>query len=596
MRLLNVQTHKLEEFYGSDVPEYAALSHTWGNEEITFQDIAIDPYRRKTGWTKILRSAAEAEKHSCKYIWIDTCCIDKTSSAELSEAINSMFRWYRKCKVCLAHLQDVSEAPKAMVTLIEVDSEPVTPPGSLLSPLPARKSFSEARWFERGWTLQELIAPRTLYFYDSTWNRIGEKKELSKEISNITGIDEDIIYDQKLLYTKSIAQKMSWVSERETTKMEDLAYCLMGIFGVNMPLLYGEGERAFVRLQEEIMKQNYDHSLFAWNHDFPTDAYGTNRLLDRSPEGIGAFAPHPSAFNQCADIVPYTTRTEPYATTNRGIQIHLRVLEHVVPNKSHTHLAILQCHHRDNLNTAIALPIAPVSVPGPSSLEVEFYRTADEDLLDIEYSLATKSRSQRIYLLASGPIWLSQLPRNSYRCWLRDHGQELGVRFHKARYCQYPIPITTTIEDGSKSWNYKNNSMVWTKDWRGTRAALYFSKNNGPAFVVVLTLAYRSFDEGYPRMHIHIKSVHDSMKGPISAVLRQVNLRRILEEDFPPLKQGQELAEVQTTFPFESRVMTVRVKREIIHDEEVFVLDLLFSGVKRRNSEANGPPGEGSQD
>ncbi len=95
MRLLNVETLRLETFYGSDVPEYAALSHTWGDEEVTFQDLTTDLGRKKKGWTKVFGSATEAKKHGCKFIWIDTCCIDKTSSAELSEAINSMFRWYR---------------------------------------------------------------------------------------------------------------------------------------------------------------------------------------------------------------------------------------------------------------------------------------------------------------------------------------------------------------------------------------------------------------------------------------------------------------------------------------------------------------------
>ncbi|KAF1963977.1 HET-domain-containing protein, partial [Bimuria novae-zelandiae CBS 107.79] len=185
MRLLNVITLKLETFNGPDVPKYAALSHTWGDEEVTFQDIMAGSGVGKIGWIKIIRSAAEAEKHGCKYIWIDTCCIDKTSSAELSEAINSMFRWYRKCQICFAHLDGVKLAPKTLVIVLEVDSEPITPGASPItqppSPRSTPSSFSKARWFERGWTLQELIAPSTLYFYDSGWAQIGEKKELSKE-------------------------------------------------------------------------------------------------------------------------------------------------------------------------------------------------------------------------------------------------------------------------------------------------------------------------------------------------------------------------------------------------------------------------------
>jgi hypothetical protein len=584
MRLLNVETFKLETFDRSKIPKYAALSHTWGDEEVTFQDIATDLSQRKIGWTKILRSAAEAKKHSCKYVWIDTCCIDKTSSTELSEAINSMYRWYRKCEVCFAHLEDVSEEPKAMVTLVEVDSEPVTQLGS---PLPTRALFSEARWFTRGWTLQELIAPRTLYFYDSTWNKIEEKKELWKKISARTGIGSDVIHDQTYLDTKSIAQRMSWASGRETEKFEDLAYCLMGIFGVNMPLLYGEGVRAFTRLQEEIMKRNYDHSLFAWNHHFPIDAYGTSlSLRQRMLEGIGILAPHPSAFRDCGDIISYTTKGEPYASTNRGLQIHLRIQDHVLPKKSHTHLAILQCFYKNNPSTAIAIPIAVASVSGLPELESEFYRTADEDLVDLEYSLATESKSQKIYLLETGPIWQSEKPRNPRRCWLRDYGQEMGLRFHKATYCEYPIPISTIIEDAYTTWDYKSNSINWDISWHGIQAALYFSKNNGPAFVVVFTVLYLSKREGYPEMHIHIEPVHCSVKGPISTVSRMVSLRRVLEE-YISVKHGQELAEVQATFPFEGRVMTARLKSERIHEDNVFVFDLFFSGIKRGTSDAD---------
>ncbi|SRR6266480_5686484 len=151
MRLLNIETLQLETFYGSDVPEYATLSHTWGDEEVTFQDLTTDLCGTKKGWAKIFGSATEARKHSCKYIWIDTCCIDKTSSAELSEAINSMFRWYRKSKVCFAHLEDVYKKPERKV--IEVrplfgrDSKSIT---RSPSPLPARAFLPTSRWFKRG--------------------------------------------------------------------------------------------------------------------------------------------------------------------------------------------------------------------------------------------------------------------------------------------------------------------------------------------------------------------------------------------------------------------------------------------------------------
>ncbi|KAF1963976.1 hypothetical protein BU23DRAFT_494530 [Bimuria novae-zelandiae CBS 107.79] len=382
---------------------------------------------------------------------------------------------------------------------------------------------------------------------------------------------------------------MSWASRRETTKIEDLAYCLMGIFGVNMPLLYGEGERAYARLQGEIMKRTYDHSLFAWNYNFPTTAYGSsNRLLERPPQGIGVLAPHPSAFSGCADIIPYTTKTEPYVTTNRGIQIHLRVLRHSLSAKPHTRLAILQCRYRSNLSTAMAIPIKPVYRSRHLESEVEYYRSADEDLVNLEYSLAAESSSQNIYLHEAEPFWQSE-PQNLYRCCLHKYGKELGVQFHKALYCQYPIVTSTVTGSIVKQWNYKDNSAIWGDDRRGIRAALYFAKSNGPAFVVVLTLMHLSTKRGYPSMHIYIRTVHEKIEGPKSTVLSQVSLRKVLEEE-TPFELAQELDEIQTTFPFESRVMTVQVKREIIHEEIVFILDIFFSGVKRSHSESNRTP------
>ena len=156
------------------------------------------------------------------YIWIDTCCIDKASSAELSEAINSTYRWYHESGVCYAYLADVP--PNA------VDNE-----------------FAKSRWFTRGWTLQELIAPLTVIFLNKEWQKIGIKSSRQRIISEVTGIPANILLGGDL-ERASIAQKISWASKREITRIEDIAYCLMGIFSINMPMLYGEGERVFIRL------------------------------------------------------------------------------------------------------------------------------------------------------------------------------------------------------------------------------------------------------------------------------------------------------------------------------------------------------------
>ncbi|PMD16890.1 hypothetical protein NA56DRAFT_730642, partial [Hyaloscypha hepaticicola] len=185
------------------------------------------------GWSKVTGCCAQAALDGWEYVWIDSCCIDKTSSAELSEAINSMFRWYKKAEVCYAYLSDVSSA----------SDDPRNFPSQ----------FSQSKWFTRGWTLQELLAPHYVDFFDQTWTWIGSKGSLNAVISQITGIADLVCYKEA-----SVAQKMSWASYRETTRIEDLSYCLLGLFGVHMPPLYGEGENAFMRLQREIMNTTDD--------------------------------------------------------------------------------------------------------------------------------------------------------------------------------------------------------------------------------------------------------------------------------------------------------------------------------------------------
>lgn len=178
-----------------------------------------------------------------QYVWIDTCCIDKSSSAELSEAINSMFRWYQESKICYAFLSDVADG---------------------------RTLFHESRWFSRGWTLQELIAPKRVVFLNQNWEPLGDREELADEITVATGIERHILARpdcnvQDMLRSFSVAQRMRWASKRVTTRAEDIAYCLMGLFDVNMPPLYGEGAyKAFERLQEAIISETADHSILAF--------------------------------------------------------------------------------------------------------------------------------------------------------------------------------------------------------------------------------------------------------------------------------------------------------------------------------------------
>lgn len=308
MHLLNVDTLKLETFYDEQVPKYAILSHTWGEEEVTFADIQ-DPTSDRTtslaGFDKIRRTCEQARADGYSYAWVDTCCIDKSSSAELSEAINAMFRWYKNAAVCYAYLVDV----------LQDDFE---------------ATFPKSRWFTRGWTLQELLAPQEVVFYDCLWTAIGTKTEHVDRISIIAGIDaEALSWGADSLRDFSIANRMSWAANRKTTRAEDTAYGLIGIFGINMPLLYGEGDRAFTRLQHELMRTSNDDSIFAWGLEPPTPGrplFASDDPLSHRAVITGGsplLATSPGAFRNCGSIQPCSHSALPFAMNNVGLQIGL---------------------------------------------------------------------------------------------------------------------------------------------------------------------------------------------------------------------------------------------------------------------------------
>ncbi|EIW65323.1 HET-domain-containing protein, partial [Trametes versicolor FP-101664 SS1] len=246
MWLLNTSTYQIVFVQHPSEVHYAVLSHVWGDGEQTFQvnsdRCLLDAIRAQLS-PKIRHCCDYARAHGHTYIWIDTCCIDKTSSAELSEAINSMFAWYSGADVCYVFLSDVSASD---------------------SPMEEYSSFRRSMWFKRGWTLQELIVPSRNVFLSKDWRMIGTKASLASIIKDVTGIGTDILLHRRQLHTVSVAERMAWAAERETTRVEDEAYCLMGIFGVRLPVIYGEGSQAFVRLQEEIMRRIPDQSLFLW--------------------------------------------------------------------------------------------------------------------------------------------------------------------------------------------------------------------------------------------------------------------------------------------------------------------------------------------
>ncbi|KAF6809138.1 het domain-containing protein [Colletotrichum sojae] len=255
MRLINTDTLELEEFVSSEVA----------------------PPAQKKGLSKIQSACRQASRDGYTHIWVDTNCIDKSSSAELSEAINSMFAWYQEAALCYVYMADVP--PSTYHMMEQKDS-----------------SFRNGRWFTRGWTLQELIAPRLAVFYAD---------------------------DCRVPAEFSIAQIMSWASTRTTTRTEDLAYCLLGLFGVNMPLLFGEGPRAFLRLQQELIKISDDRSIFAFDSastplaTSPTLFSRSRHILPRSlpipPHSLAFAARHAPARDDMDPVVSF------YQMTNAGL-------------------------------------------------------------------------------------------------------------------------------------------------------------------------------------------------------------------------------------------------------------------------------------
>ncbi|KAE9979256.1 hypothetical protein EG327_007074 [Venturia inaequalis] len=340
MRLINVKTGILEEFWGGKKPKYAILSHTWGPEEVTFtqvqqfsalkdgqavyetQAVHLPGFatpqaslvqrsiESKAGYTKIKMACQQAGKDGFQYIWIDTCCIDKSSSAELSEAINSMYDWYRDAEIAYAYLEDVQNKDD-------------------------KEALATSRWFTRGWCLQELLAPKQIIFFGKDWLYLGTKDTLVKKISDITGITSDSLFGHYTMQVEPIAKKMAWASKRNTTRVEDMAYCLLGIFNVHMPLLYGEGHGAFQRLQEEIIKSSSDETIFAW-HEGLDSKYPRSRS---SSVGILASSPRNFADSKNVEISMIREgRTEivtPYMITNRGLQMELQLMPYQPPPGVH---------------------------------------------------------------------------------------------------------------------------------------------------------------------------------------------------------------------------------------------------------------------
>ncbi|KAK7996435.1 hypothetical protein PG989_004475 [Apiospora arundinis] len=344
MRLLNTNTLTLKFFLGENKPQYAILSHTWGNDEILFEDVSsggLSQLAEESPWSqekeslaKVLGSCQLASRKGYDWIWIDTCCIDKSSSAELSEAINSMFRWYEKSAICYAYLSDVYGQVSG-------------------------QEMSCSRWFSRGWTLQELIAPPNVEFFSAFWEFVGDRNSKSVQIAEFSGIDDFILrhgHHRRCAYirdaksdhvTKDLGEEgptanhtnyrndhlaygeiSHTTSEQSSTKCDCNGGTYVGVpnlttllartrlFDVNMPLIYGEGSKAFSRLLREIAQISDDQSILTWQS--PVDRHLQS---PSSPECYPINSIFPASQWTFAH---QTTKTNSLATSN-NLQVDIMV-------------------------------------------------------------------------------------------------------------------------------------------------------------------------------------------------------------------------------------------------------------------------------
>jgi hypothetical protein len=378
MWLLSVKTKK--------IPRYAILSHTWGEKEATFEDIKRNGY--KSGPTKVDGCCAEAQAIGLEYVWIDTFCINKSSSSELLEAISSMWDWYEAAIICFAYLSDVPNGDD----WIGEDT-----------------AFSNSRWFTRGWTLQELIAPPVVRFYDESWKLIGMKSncrddnQFTAKLSKITRIALDALRNSQIAKRCTVAEKMSWAARRETTRPEDVAYSLLGIFGLNMSMtaVYGEGGRAFRRLQEEIMKTSNDESVFSWGFTQSIKVDCMNSLFASSPADFATLGRRQrltvSDFKPCH-----------FSLTKIGLHIEMRI--YPLPIVGGPSLGLLNCSLYEG---SLATPLKSIALPLISSKRHKncFSRMGGCPPILVPLSLFSESTESYIYIDTGRGEWAS-----SYIC------------------------------------------------------------------------------------------------------------------------------------------------------------------------------------
>ncbi|KAK0381196.1 hypothetical protein CLIM01_01435 [Colletotrichum limetticola] len=453
MHLINVHTRLLEEFH-ADKPKYAILSHTWGpdKEEISFREIKQgDTDKPGIGTIKLEGCLRQAKTDGLDYVWIDTCCIDKTNANELGEAINSMFRWYQEAKTCYTFLQDVpsKDNPKW------------------------KSKFRKSRWFTRGWTLQELLAPSELMFYSSDWQALGTKLQLSEVVGDITGIPARFLLGASNLREASVAQRMSWASNRETKRVEDIAYSLLGIFNVVMSLIYGEGDGAFIRLQDTIINATTDDSILAWGLR-PQITVADSRNRPRDFVG-GILASSPAAFAGCGKVASRENRTPTIEGNILRGYLKLRIPLH--SDRSGVTYGLLSCRYdNDGREKVIGIPLSRIA-PGESGGEYVRPKNSKTTMLP---DVACDTPASSIHALAS-----------------------ISPEETRVKDCRYGFSVENIFTEGlelidvwpTECWD-KDNAFLYTgmdfhnestqRTWARVRPA--HSENDSNDFVLALEL------------------------------------------------------------------------------------------------------------
>jgi hypothetical protein len=467
-----------QNFAGEDsIPLYAILSHTWGldNEEVTYEDMVKGTSVEKQGYRKIAYGCEQASRDGLHYIWVDTCCIDKSSSSELSESINSMYAWYKRSKVCYVYLNDVT-ATKDPPYILPAEEHLEEEEERRLD----KSDFAKSRWFTRGWTLQELLAPDNIEFFSKDWTHLGNLKDVLTAVLHITNIDRQaLVRDRKCFKLSDIcvARRMSWAAKRHTGRVEDRAYSLMGIFGVHMPLIYGEGSYAFVRLQEEILKRSDDDSILVWNtpnHVTPENDVRHDELL----------APSPSYFVDCDKLIrsSWVASTEPMLMSNLGLTITTSIILIEPENEfgrtrrstRQRCFVVLECRDQDDPDQVLAL---------------SGWYNSD---LKVQALYASRDRTTRISKLSQLELDCENHVTVSESVNLRRHDH--GDTFETRLFAEPVIVVldTThcdvTIKDyyPSKAWVAKDKKLVVTEYSSATHIAAVRLTFRGDDLLLVL--------------------------------------------------------------------------------------------------------------